>query len=236
MKKILLCDGREFAWEKGDLHTNFGLLKEDDIKSHGIIESNKGKTFFVLDAEFLDKVGFMKRGPQMPFAKDVAVILFYSGVGKESKVLDSGVGSGFLTASLARIAKSVVSYEIKEDVAKLAEKNMEFLGIKNVMIKNKDIYEGIEETDLDLITLDLPEPWRVLEHACKALKNSGALVTYLPSIVQVKELVENARTKGFFVVKTIEILEREWVVNDKIVRPSHEMYGHTAFLTFLRKL
>ena len=37
------------------------------------------------------------------------------------------------------------------------------------------------------------------------------------------------------VLETIEILERQWKIEDRIMRPEHEMLGHTAFLVFCRK-
>jgi len=235
MKKVLLCEGRQFFWKSGDLHTNFGLVKEKDIKK-GKVRSNKGKEFIVLEPNFIDMVRFMKRGPQMPLPKDVAVILYYSGIDKESKVLDAGTGSGLLAISLARIAKSVVSYEVKEAVLKLAKKNLEAFGLKNLQLKNKDVYKGISEKNLDLVTFDLAEPWKALKHAYKALKSGGTLAAYLPSIKQVEQLVAAAKKNKFLVMKTLEVLEREWIVKRNVVRPCHEMYGHTAFLTFLRKL
>jgi len=237
MAKILLCEGKQFLWKSGDLHTNFGLVKEGDIKkSKGRAKSNKGKEFIVLEPNFPDLIKFMKRGPQMPLVKDIAVILYYSGIGKESKVLDAGTGSGLLDISLSRIAKSVVSYEVKEAVFKLAKKNVESFKLDNVRLKNKDIYEGISEKSLDLITLDLAEPWKALKHAFNALKKGGSLVTYLPSIKQVMQLVSEARKNNLVVMKTVEVLEREWIVKERVVRPCNDMYGHTAFLTFLRKL
>jgi len=235
IKKILLCEGKTFAWREGDLHTNFGLVKGEDIKE-GKVKSNKGKEFIVLEPNFNDLTSFMKRGPQMPLPKDIAIIMYYSSVDKNSIVLDAGSGSGLLTCSLARIAKKVISYEVNEKNHKLAKKNVENFGLKNVELKNQDIYQGIDEKDLDVITLDLPEPWQVLEHAKKALKLGGTLVTYLPSIKQVDQLVKEAKQNGFLVSKTLEVLEREWLVKENVVRPCHEMYGHTAFLTFLRKI
>jgi tRNA (adenine57-N1/adenine58-N1)-methyltransferase len=39
----------------------------------------------------------------------------------------------------------------------------------------------------------------------------------------------------FHDVRTLEIIERAWTVHEGGARPSHEMLGHTAFLTFARK-
>lgn len=237
IKKILLHRGREYAWRKGDFHTNEGMIKEAALKGKASkARTNTGKEFLVFEPNFNDLVKFMKRGPQMPLAKDVAIILYYSGIGRKSVVVDAGTGSGLLAVSMARIAKTVTSYEIKTDVHELAKANVDYFGLKNLILKNKDVTGGIDERDVDLVTLDLPEPWHVLKHAWAALKIGGILVTYLPSVVQLIELVSEAKKNKFSVLKTVEILEREWIVDDKIVRPSHEMYGHTAFLTFLRKL
>ena len=110
---------------------------------------------------------------------------------------------------------------------------MQLLNVK-YKVKKKDIYEGIEEKNLDVITLDLPEPWRVLPHTEKSLKAGGTLVAFLPHISQVERLITEARKK-FVVVKTCEVIEREWIVDPPKLRPNHQGLMHTAFLVFLRR-
>jgi len=237
IKKVLYKDGRYFYWKKGDLHTNFGMIKEEELKkAKGVIETHKGSKMVALEPSYLDQIKKIKRDPQTLLPKDLAILTFYTGIDKTYKIVDAGVGCGLLSASMARIAKQVTSYERNDKYQKLAEGNLKFLGIKNAKVKNKDIYEGIDEKGLDLITLDLPEPWRVLKHAEKALKQSGYMATYLPTITQVAQVVEEAENHNFIHIKTIEVLEREWHVEGKKVRPKSQMIGHTAFLTFLRKI
>ncbi|MEM4266847.1 MAG: hypothetical protein QW404_02220 [Candidatus Nanoarchaeia archaeon] len=118
----------------------------------------------------------------------------------------------------------------------MAQKNIENLEIKNVELKKKDIYEGIDEKEADLILLDLPEPWRVLRHAEKTLKSGKFLVAYLPTTTQVEELIKESEGKEFLQEKVVELLEREWHVEGKKVRPKSKMIGHTGFLVFLRKI
>ena len=55
-------------------------------------------------------------------------------------------------------------------------------------VELRDVYEGIDETGLDRIVLDLPEPWQVLPHAEKALRPGGILCAYLPTINQTAQL------------------------------------------------
>ncbi|MBS3095490.1 hypothetical protein J4231_02310 [Candidatus Woesearchaeota archaeon] len=119
----------------------------------------------------------------------------------------------------------------------IAAKNINDLEISNVVFKNKDVYKGISEKNLDAIILDLPEPWKALKHAARPLKNGGFLVAYLPTIIQVIEFVENTRkNKNFIFIKTIELIERPWFVDGRKVRPMSNIIGHTAFMTFVRKV
>lgn len=237
VKKILKLKDHEFFWQKGDLHTHLGVVKEKDIKkAKSKVKSNKGTVFTVHDPNFTDTMKTMQRGPQMPFLKDVAIIAFYSGIGKDSKVLDAGSGSGLMAIAMAKIAKSVVSYERDKRFFGIAKKNAELFGIKNVKFIEKDVYKGISEKDLDVVVLDLPEPWKALKHAEKSMKAGGTLCAYLPNISQTEKLIKESKKYDFGFAKTIEVIEREWVVDDLRLRPSHHMYGHTAFLTFMRKL
>ena len=172
----------------------------------------------------------------MPFLKDVAIIAFYSGISKNSKVLDAGSGSGLFSIAMAKMAKSVVSYERDKRFFGIAKRNSLLFGIKNIEFRNKDVYKGISEKELDAVVLDLPEPWKALKPAEKALKPGGSLVAYLPNISQTEKLIKQSKKLSFGFAKTIEVIEREWVVDELRLRPSHHMYGHTAFLTFMRKL
>ena len=82
--------------------------------------------------------------------------------------------------------------------------------------------------------LDVPEPWRALDTAKKVLKRGGWLVGYTPCITQAMHLVEALGTDWHH-VKTCEVIEREWKVRGQAVRPVTKDFGHSAFLTFIRK-
>ena len=88
---------------------------------------------------------------------------------------------------------------------------------------------------MDLITLDLPEPWQVI-YAEKALKNGRYVVSYLPNLTQVKRFLDSLKGTSFKVLETVELLERRWAINDLIMRPEFQMLGHTGFITFCRKM
>ena len=100
----------------------------------------------------------------------------------------------------------------------------------------RDVYAGIDETDLDRIVLDLPEPWQVVPHAETALRRGGIFLAYTPSIIQVSQLHEAFEDSRFGMVETLEVLHRGWYLNGTAVRPDHRMVGHTGFLTHARLL
>jgi tRNA (adenine57-N1/adenine58-N1)-methyltransferase catalytic subunit len=109
--------------------------------------------------------------------------------------------------------------------------------LPNLIVRNQDIYEGIQEREVDRIILDLPEPWRVLPHALEVLRSGGMLACYSPSIVQVKQTVEALdATRAFAQVESLEVLYRPWHIKGQAVRPVQQMVSHTAFLTFARRV
>ena len=99
-----------------------------------------------------------------------------------------------------------------------------------------DIYESIDLVGLDRILLDLPEPWRVVEHAETALSPGGILLSYLPSMDQVVHFREALATSSFGLASTYEVLQRGWHIEGRSVRPDHRMVAHTGFITTARLL
>src|SRR3989344_1865585 len=230
-KKYLVKDLNE------DFHTSFGIIKSKDLKAkNNSIKSSTGKTFTVIEASFPDLWEQFQRGPQIMLQKDIGLIIAKTGINKNSEVVDAGGGSGSLCLSLANICKKVSVYEIHPEHHKVVQKNITLSGLSNVTLKQDDIYQGIKEKELDLITLDLPEPWQAIKHAEKALKSGAYLVSYLPNLPQVQKFLAGLKGTSFKVLETVELLERKWVINEQIMRPDFEMLGHTGFMTFCRKL
>ncbi len=130
----------------------------------------------------------------------------------------------------------VYSYELREDFAEVAEKNIKEFGLDNVTVKCADVVTRIDEKDIDLVFLDLPKPWDVIENAKDALKFGGYIVAYTPYIDQVKLFTRILKKRDFSDLKSLECILREMEVKDKGIRPKTRMTGHTGYLTFGRKL
>ncbi|MEK6899825.1 MAG: methyltransferase [Nanoarchaeota archaeon] len=219
-----------------DFYTSSGIVKSKDLKaSKSPVKSNTGKTFILMEASFPDLWESLQRGPQIMLQKDIGLIFAKTGINKDSEIVDAGGGSGSLCLSLANVCKKVTVYETNPEHYRVVQRNIALTDMNNITLKQEDIYQGIKEKNLDLITLDLPEPWQVIEHAEKSLKNGGYLVIYLPNLTQVKKYIESVRGTAIKVLETLELLERKWVINDQIMRPDFQMLGHTGFMIFCRK-
>ena len=164
-------------------------------------------------------------------------IIGETGINKDSIIVDGGLGSGALSSALAHVAKHVTSYEVREDCIKTAEANIKMLGLTNITVKMKSLYDGIDEKDVDLITLDVPEPWKVISHAAKALKTGGFLISYSPSVPQVQDFVNEVHKHDqLLYMKTVELIERLWEIEGRRVRPKSTGIGHSGFISFARKV
>jgi len=244
MKRLLIdYKGNRYLIDEGrDIHTKYGVVKKEDlakVKHSGAVKSHLGKDFFVVEPTVVDYVEEMRKPAQVVYPKDSSMIIGLTGIGSGSLVVEAGVGVAGLTMALANAVRpegKVVSYEIREDHINAASKNLAAMGLsKYSEIKNKSIYDGIDEQNVDMIVLDLGEPWLAIGHALKALKVGGHLVSYSPSVEQVKKFVL-ALPKDFREVRTIEFILREWEVSSERMRPNTRMIGHTGFLTFARKV
>ncbi len=221
-----------------DYHCQYGYIKGKDLKKAkdgDILVTNTGKELTIMTPSFIDIYKKIKRGAQIIPLKDIGHIITTTGINKSSIVVEAGAGSGALTCFLGHLCKKVYSYEIREDFMKIVQKNINLLDLKNIVLKDKDIYDGIDESNVDLVSLDLPEPWRVIPHAKKALKKGGFLISYSPSIPQTMDFV-NKLDEDLFHYVTYEIFEREWEINQRKVRPKSQRIGHSGFLSFARRI
>jgi tRNA (adenine57-N1/adenine58-N1)-methyltransferase len=222
-----------------DYHTQQGIITATDLaKPAGtLITSNRGKEFCLLEADFTDLFKHLRRLPQAVPLKDLGVIAAETGVSADTIAVDAGAGSGLLACFLARLCARVTTYEIRGEHADVAEENIKALGLKNITLKRTSVYDGIDEREVDLITFDLPEPWKAIPHAAKALKPGAWLVSYSPSVPQMQDFCNGlAAHGGFLHVKTIEIIERLWEAEGRRVRPLTAPIGHSGFITFARRL
>lgn len=238
IKKILITkDNKQFYVKdiSKDYHTHLGIVSKAELKKkQGTVSTNTKKELSIFTPTKSDLMKKIKRGAAIIITKDIGYIIAETGIDKSSVIVDAGTGSAALAIALANTAKHVYTYELNEKHYKISKQNIEELKIKNITIKNKDFSDAKEKSDI--VTLDMPQPWDFLDTVNKILKPAGFLVTYLPTVTQVIRQVEESETRGLRHIKTVELIEREWHIEGRRVRPKSQMIAHTAFLSFFRKI
>ena len=213
-----------------------------------LVQLSNGKAMLAIYPTLAEYTLKMPRGAQVLYPKDLALIPLWADVYPGARVLEAGVGSGALTIALLRAVGQdgqVVGYEIRKDFAQTAMRNIErYLGVdSNFSLQFLDVYEGIdtgpaEDPQLfDRVILDLPEPWRVVPHAIRALRRGGIYLSFVPTVPQVVQTVsalEESREVGL--ISTFETLLRTWNIKGRSVRPDHRMVAHSGFVTVARKI
>lgn len=224
-------------------HTHKGFIELGKLigREYGTkIKSNLNVEFAALKPSLHDYVFKVQRKTQITYPKDAALILMFSGVGLGSRVVEAGTGTAALTISLAfhvRPDGHVYTYEIREDFVHTAQENLQRAKVQDyVTIKNQDVTQGIDETNIDAVILDLATPWQVVPHAYNALRGSGTLVSFSPTIEQVVKTVEALEEHSFVDINTLECLLRGMQIKRGKTRPHTLMTGHTGYLTYARKV
>jgi tRNA (adenine57-N1/adenine58-N1)-methyltransferase len=223
-------------------HTHKGYVKLEDLvgKNLGdVFQSSLGTKFTVLKPILTDFVMKSSRKTQITYPKDAALIAMFSGIGSGSRIVESGTGTGALTTVLAHYVRpdgKVFTYELRPEFQKNAQKNLEKSHLLDyVELKCGDVTQGIEERDIDSVVLDLAVPWLVIPHAYEALKPSGTLVSFSPTIDQVVKTTEALRENGFILIETVECIMRAMQIERGKTRPQTLMTGHTGYITSARK-
>ena len=221
----------------GNFEHNEIIGKNDGVR----FTTSKGHVLLAVKPGMADFVRIMPRIATVIYPKDLGAIITYGDIFPGARVLEAGTGSGALTIALARAVGEkgkIYTYDIREDMTARARENLSAI-VSNcsvVEFKQGDVSEQIDETDLDRIVLDLPQPWEVVSNAVTALVPGGILLTFLPTILQVHELVRRLEAERTFgMIETTEIFMRTWSVRGRSVRPDHRMIGHTGFITSAKK-
>ena len=186
-KKYLIKEDREFQ-------SDLGIIKKEQMERATIgdtLITHLNKEFRVIKPNVNDFIELMERRCSILVQKDIGNVLAKTGLGAGCRVVDAGTGAG------------------AEDFAEVAQRNIDNFGINNIVVKNKDIKEGIDEQQLDLIFLDLPKPFEIFEDVYKSLRLGGWLVVYAPYIDQAEVAYRIAKKLGFKDLSISEILERE---------------------------
>ncbi|MFW9894273.1 MAG: tRNA (adenine-N1)-methyltransferase [Candidatus Thorarchaeota archaeon] len=231
-----------------DFHTHKGIIEFDDIigQKYGSVVFSKpyntqGYKFYVLKPILSDIILHMRRKTQIIYPEDAGMIILYSGIQPGSIVIEAGCGSGALTCILGNYVRPqghVYSYDIRDKSLKRAKKNVERTHLENFVSINYGniLIDDLDHHNVDAIVLDLAEPWNAIEKAKRYIKQSGIIMSFSPTIEQVKKTTFALKDHNFIEVNTYELFRRKIQVKKNATRPEVRMIGHTGYLTFGRKI
>ena len=209
------------------LETHLGYVTHDEIigrRESFFLATNKGHRLFIIRPPFADAVRELPRQSQVIYPKDLAALLMHADIYPGAHVIEVGLGSGAASAALLRAVGpdgSVVTHEVREEVVEPARRNVAHLA---------------PDATNHRVVADVPEPWQLLESAADVLRTGGVFTAYLPTVLQVHELVMRlTRDERWHMAEAFELLERPWHFSETSARPDHRMVGHTGFIaTVLR--
>ena len=212
------------------------------LSEGSLVQVGQSERFRILRPTYARLIPNLPRQAQVIYPKDVGPILLWGDVFPGARVLEVGSGPGALSIALLRAVGPeghLLTVDIRADHCKMARNNVKrFIGpTPNWTLAQADAYQGLPVREVDRILIDLPEPWQVLPHAREVVRPGGVLVGYLPTVLQVKELVDALHADPRFdCVEVMENMLRFWHVKDRSIRPEHRMVAHTGFIIVARRV
>jgi len=105
-----------------------------------------------------------------------------------------------------------------------------------VTFKERDILAGFDETAMDAVFLDVPNPHDYLQQVRLALKPGGFFGSILPTTNQVSLLLVSLKREGFGFIDVCELMLRYYKPVPDRLRPTDRMVAHTGYLVFARSI
>ena len=119
----------------------------------------------------------------------------------------------------------------------MAKKNIEKLGFADrVTFKLNDIGGGFDETGVDALFLDVPNPEDYIPLVRDALKPGGYFGSLIPTTNQVSRLLEMINANNFSFIEVCEVILRYYKPVPTRLRPDDRLSAHTGFLVFGRPI
>jgi tRNA (adenine57-N1/adenine58-N1)-methyltransferase len=224
-------------------HTHQGIIDHDQLIGQPLgrkLTSTTGHSFIIVEPSLAELMKEVKRKTQIIYPKEAGRIIFKLNIYPGRRVIEAGSGSGALTMALARFVAPtgrIYSYELRREMLVNAQANVDKVGLADfVEFKQRDIYDGFDETQVDAVFLDVREPWDYLAQTKAALKGSGFFGAIVPTTNQINELLKALKAFDFGGMEVEENFLRTYKPVPSRLRPHDIMVGHTGYLVFARNI
>jgi tRNA (adenine57-N1/adenine58-N1)-methyltransferase len=224
-------------------HTHLGIIDVSSIigmEYGSAIRTTEGKLIFLMEPTIHDFIMKSERKTQIVYPKDLGYIVARTGLKNGSKVLEVGTGSGALATFMASIVKPeghIYSFDVNSEFMEMAKRNLEKAGMaKYVTMHQHDPHLGVDIRNVDVATVDLGDPWTVVDQVHDALKGGGAFVAICPTMNQIERTAAQLKKSGYADIDCVELMIRNIEAREGMTRPSMRMIGHTTYLVFARKV
>lgn len=224
-------------------HTHLGIIDVSSIigmEYGSAIRTTEGKLIFLMEPTIHDFIMKSERKTQIVYPKDLGYIVARTGLKNGSKVLEVGTGSGALATFMASIVKPeghIYSFDVNSEFMEMAKRNLEKAGMaKYVTMHQHDPHQGVDIRNVDVATVDLGDPWTVVDQVHDALKGGGAFVAICPTMNQIERTAAQLKKSGYADIDCVELMIRNIEAREGMTRPSMRMIGHTTYLVFARKV
>jgi len=224
-------------------HTHLGIIDVSSIigmEYGSAVRTTEGKIIFLMEPTIHDFIMKSERKTQIVYPKDLGYIVARTGLTNGSKVLEVGTGSGALATFMASIVKPeghIYSFDVNPQFMEIAKRNIEKAGMAMyVTMHQHDPHHGIDIRNVDIATVDLGDPWTVVDQVHDALKGGGAFVAICPTMNQIEKTAAQLKKSGYTDIDCVELMLRNMEAREGMTRPSMRMIGHTTYLAFARKV
>ena len=191
----------------GEWHSHAGILAHDDLiggPEGRALRTSGNMELVVLRPTRTDYALKMKRGAQVVYPKDQAMIVGLADVRPGMTVVEAGAGSGALTLALLDAVGPtgrVISYERRDDHLPHAVRNVEAWHgghPDHWEVHLGDVAEHVDGHRPHRVVLDVLRPWEVVDAAGRALAPGGLLLAYTPTVPQLMRFHETCEADGRF--------------------------------------
>ena len=122
----------------------------------------------------------------------------------QEKVLEVGTGTGYVSACLTKLAGSVVSIEIQPALLMQAEKNLNAINCRNLILEQGDAVMGWEaHAPYDAIIVTGSYPLGVPEKICSQLNISGRLFAIVGVAPTMQAIMIERHGKSHYTTNTL---------------------------------